>query len=246
MLAVPAQRRATTCTAVTWTAPDAGGAMTEADTPAAAQPDAELVAQLRAGDAAAFRFIVKNWSPAMLHLARTFVSTHASAEEMVQETWLAVIKGLDRFEGRSTLRTWVFHVLANIARRRGVQESRVMPWSLDTDDGLGPTVDPARFRGPEDKWAGGFRADSVPRAWGPEAGVLSAEIRIVLLSALEQLPLRQRTVVALRDVDGLTSDEVCDLLDLSAANQRVLLHRARARLRELLEDYHYDSAEVPA
>jgi RNA polymerase sigma-70 factor, ECF subfamily len=152
---------------------------------------------------------------------------------------------LDRFEGRSTLRTWVFHVLANIARRRGVQESRVLPWSLDTEDGLGPTVDPARFRGPEDEWAGGFRADSVPRAWGPEAGVLSAEIRTVLLGALEQLPLRQRTVVALRDIDGLTSDEVCDLLDLSAANQRVLLHRARARLRELLEDYHHAS-EVPA
>lgn len=199
--------------------------------------EAALLAQLRAGDPSAFRTIVEKWSPSMLHVARGFVRTQASAEEVVQETWLAVIRGLDGFQGRSSLRTWTFQILINLARKRGVQDSRYVPWSRDGDE-LGPTVDPARFRGPDDQWAGGFRAESVPQSWGPEARVLTGEIRQMLLAALEQLPPRQRVVVALRDVDGLSSDEVCEALNLSPANQRVLLHRARAKLRELLENYH--------
>jgi RNA polymerase sigma-70 factor (ECF subfamily) len=175
----------------------------------------------------------------MLHVARGFVRTRASAEEVVQETWLAVIRGLDNFEGRSSLRTWTFHILINLARKRGLQDSRYVPWSRQGDE-LGPTVDPARFRGPDDQWPGGFRAECAPQAWGPESQVLTGEIRQVLLAALEQLPPRQRVVVALRDVDGLSSDEVCEVLNLSPANQRVLLHRARAKLRELLENYHRD------
>jgi RNA polymerase sigma-70 factor (ECF subfamily) len=198
-----------------------------------------LLAQLRAGDPAAFRGIVEKWSPSMLHAARGFVRTQASAEEVVQETWLAVIRGLDNFEGRSSLRTWTFHILINLARRRGVQDSRQIPWSNE-DDAIGPTVDPGRFRGADDQWAGGFRADALPQMWGPESRVLTVEIRKMLLSALEQLPPRQRVVVALRDVDGLSSDEVCEALNLSPANQRVLLHRARAKLRELLENYYRD------
>jgi RNA polymerase sigma-70 factor (ECF subfamily) len=209
--------------------------------------DAELVSRLRAGDAAAFRHVVQTWSPSMLHVARGFVATHASAEEVVQETWLAVIRGLDSFEERSSLRTWVFRILVNVARRRGVQDSKLVPWSHDTDDGLGPTVDPHRFRGSDDQWVGGWRADSAPRSWGPEARALTAETRELLLAALGQLPPRQRVVVALRDVDGLSADEVCAALDLSSANQRVLLHRARAKLRQLLEDYHRDELDgVPA
>lgn len=208
------------------------------DVPAqGAAAEASLLAQLRAGDPTAFRKIVVQWSPSMLHVARGFVRTQASAEEVVQETWLAVIRGLDGFQGRSSLRTWTFQILINLARKRGVQDSRYIPWSRE-DDELGPTVDPARFRGPDDQWAGGFRADSVPQSWGPEARVLTGEIRQMLLAALEQLPPRQRVVVALRDVDGLSSDEVCEALNLSPANQRVLLHRARAKLRELLENYH--------
>jgi RNA polymerase sigma-70 factor, ECF subfamily len=173
----------------------------------------------------------------MLHVARGFVRTQATAEEVVQETWLAVIRGLDGFEGRSSLRTWTFHILINQARRRGVQDSRQVPWSHD-DDEIGPTVDPGRFRGSDDQWPGGFRADAMPQSWGPEARVLTGEIRKVLLTALEQLPARQRAVVALRDVDGLSADEVCEALNLSPANQRVLLHRARAKLRGLLETYY--------
>jgi RNA polymerase sigma-70 factor (ECF subfamily) len=196
-----------------------------------------LLLRLRAGDPAAFRGIVEKWSPSMLQVARGFVRTQATAEEVVQETWLAVIRGLDGFEGRSSLRTWTFHILINLARRRGVQDSRQVPWSRQ-DDEIGPTVDPARFRGPEDQWAGGFRADCAPQAWGPESQLLSGEIRQLLRAALEQLPARQRAVVALRDVDGLSADEVCEALNLSPANQRVLLHRARAKLRELLENYY--------
>lgn len=204
-----------------------------------------LLVQLRAGDPAAFRSIVEKWSPSMLHAARGFVRTQASAEEVVQETWLAVIRGLDGFQGRSSLRTWTFHILVNLARRRGVQDSRYVPWSHE-DDTIGPTVDPGRFRGPDDQWTGGFRADSLPQAWGPEARVLTGEIRKLLLAALDQLPPRQRVVVALRDMDGLSSDEVCEALNLSPANQRVLLHRARAKLRELLENYYRgERNEVP-
>ena len=211
---------------------------TSTDVPAQAAPaEASLLAQLRAGDPSAFRTIVVQWSPSMLHVARGFVRTQASAEEVVQETWLAVIRGLDGFQGRSSLRTWTFQILINQARKRGVQDSRYVPWSRDGDE-FGPTVDPGRFRGPDDQWPGGFRAEAVPHAWGPEARVLTGEIRQMLLAALEQLPPRQRVVVALRDVDGLSSDEVCEALNLSPANQRVLLHRARAKLRELLENYH--------
>ena len=208
------------------------------DVPTQSSPaEADLLARLRARDPSAFRTIVVQWSPSMLHVARGFVGTQASAEEVVQETWLGVIRGLDGFQGRSSLRTWTFHILINLARKRGVQDSRYVPWSRD-DDELGPTVDPRRFRGPEDQWAGGFRADALPQAWGPEARLLTGEIRQLLLAALEQLPPRQRVVVALRDVDGFTSDEVCEALNVSPANQRVLLHRARAKLRELLENYH--------
>jgi RNA polymerase sigma-70 factor (ECF subfamily) len=199
--------------------------------------DAELLNRLRRGDEQAFAEIVRDWSPVMLRVAATFVSTHASAEECVQEAWLVVIRALDRFEGRSRLRTWAVGIVVNIARRRAERDGRVVPWTT-VEDGAGPTVDPRRFRPPGEKWAGGWTELGAPQEWEPEAMLLAGEVTDVLTKALAELPLRQRAVVTLRDVHGLTPEEVCSVLDLNPGNQRVLLHRGRARLRKLLEDYH--------
>jgi RNA polymerase sigma-70 factor, ECF subfamily len=191
--------------------------------------DARLVARLRAGDQVAFATVVRQWSPAMLRAARFHVRTHASAEEVVQEAWLAVVRGLDGFEGRAQLRTWVFRILVNVARRRGRAESRVNAELRE------PTVDPGRFRDDDDPYPGHWRAEAAPVSWGPEPVLLAAEFRAVLEKALAELPERQRAVVELRDVHGFDHEEVCELLDLTAANQRVLLHRGRAKLRGVLE-----------
>jgi RNA polymerase sigma-70 factor (ECF subfamily) len=191
--------------------------------------DAGQLARLRAGDRAAFEAIVRAWSPAMLRVARQYVHSHASAEEVVQEAWLGVIRSLDGFEGRSALRTWVFRILVNTARRRGRTELRTM---VELD---GPTVDPDRFRDSDDPWPGHWRDEAAPSDWGPEPALLAGELRGVLATALAELPQRQRAVVELRDVHGVDAEEVCALLDLTPANQRVLLHRGRARLREILE-----------
>ena len=202
---------------------------------------AALVDRLRAGDRAAFAELVDAWSPVLLRVALLHVSTHASAEEVVQDTWLAVIRQLDRFEGRSSLRTWVFRILENQARTRGVREARAVPWSsvfADPVEDSGPTVDPRRFRGPEDRWPGGWTPAGRPVAWepSPEDAAVAGEIQRELRAALDELPDRQRTVVELRDVHGLTSEEVCAHLGVSPGNQRILLHRGRARLRARLED----------
>jgi RNA polymerase sigma-70 factor (ECF subfamily) len=204
---------------------------------------AALVDRLRAGDRTAFAELVDAWSPVLLRVALLHVSTRASAEEVVQDTWLAVIRQLDRFEGRSSLRTWVFRILENQARSRGVREARAVPWSSafpDPVEDAGPTVDPARFRGPEDRWPGGWTPAGRPAGWEPppEDAAVAAEIRRELRSALAELPDRQRIVVELRDVHGLTSEEVCERLGVSPGNQRILLHRGRARLRARLEDVY--------
>lgn len=205
--------------------------------------ETELVGRLRAGDADAFAQLVEDWSPSMLRLARTYVSTQASAEEIVQESWLAVIRGLGRFEGRSSLRTWVFRIVTNQAKTRGVHESRTVPWSSVVAAEQGPTVDPDRFRGPDDRWPGGWTVEGRPTAWepSPESSAIAGEIRGRLTAALGELPERQRIVVSLRDVHGLSSEEVCGALGITAANQRVLLHRGRAGLRASLEDYYRDT-----
>jgi RNA polymerase sigma-70 factor (ECF subfamily) len=205
--------------------------------------DDDLLDRLRAGDRTAFAELVDGWSPALLRVARLYVSTPASAEEVVQETWLAVIGQLDRFEGRSSLKTWVFRILENVARGRGRAESRALPWSSafpESDDG--PTVDPARFRGPDDRWPGGWTVTGRPQAWVPPAedAAVAAELRRQLGNALAELPARQRTVVELRDVHGLSAEEVCEQLRISPANQRILLHRGRARLRTRLEGVYRD------
>jgi len=200
-------------------------------------PDAELVARLRAGDQAAFAALLDSWSPGMLRAARAYVASDEAAEDVVQETWLAIIRGVDRFEGRSSLRTWAYRILVNLARRQGVKDSRTVAWpSLDPED-FGPTVDPGRFQGPGDPQPGHWRR--FPVAWpSAETEVVSREVRPVMEAALADLPHRQRVVITLRDIDGYSSGEVCSILEISAANQRVLLHRARAAVRGRLEEYY--------
>ena len=202
-----------------------------------AEPMADdvLLERLRNGDEDAFATLLDGWSGGMLRLARSFVSTEESAAEVVQETWLAVIEGIDRFEGRSSLKTWVYRILTNTAKRRSVREYKVVPMSSVDDSG--PTVDPSRFRPAGDPFPGHWW--DFPAAWpSPEQGLLSGEVRAYLTEALAELPERQRVVVVLRDIEGCPYDEVCELLGITPANQRVLLHRARAFLRGKLEDYY--------
>ncbi|MGV9802269.1 RNA polymerase sigma factor [Mycobacterium sp. NPDC003449] len=199
--------------------------------------ESELIPALRRGDESAFAMLVDRHTPAMLRVARGYVPTAEIAEEVVQEAWIALIEGIDKFEGRSSLRTWLFTVMINIAKTRGVRERR------DADAAIaaftGGTVDPARFRTGEDPWPGHWRSDSQPSPFPetPENSVLGAELIAVAGRELEKLPDRQRTVVTLRDLLGFEAAEVCLLLGLTAANQRVLLHRGRAALRQALEAY---------
>src|SRR3954452_5235604 len=214
--------------------------------PRTADDDAQLLTRLRAGDEHAFTDVVDRWSRTMLRVARAYVSTDASAQEVVQDTWLAVIRGLDGFQERSTLKTWVFRILVNTAKTRGVREVRTTPMSslvIDLDD-ASPTVDPSRFRGPGDQYPGGWAPDAVPQRWegDPAREVLRGEIRSLVSSAMGKLPERQRAVVLLRDVQGCDSDEVCQILSLTPENQRVLLHRGRASVRMALEDYYHGGA----
>lgn len=194
------------------------------------------LASLRAGDEAAFDELVTHWSPSMLRVARRHVSTDASAQEVVQETWLAAVAGLERFEGRSSLHTWVFRILLNTAKTRGVQEGRVLPaGSFGPADDVGPTVAPSRFTGPRGTW----RPDQLPASWDldPARATLRGELHARLESAIDALPERQRRVVVLRDIEGYDPDEVCELLDLTPENQRLLLHRGRGKVRTALEAY---------
>jgi RNA polymerase sigma-70 factor (ECF subfamily) len=192
---------------------------------ASVDDDARLLERLRSGDEAAFVTLVAGHQDAMLRLASTFVSSRAVAEEVVQDTWLGVVRGIDRFEGRSSLRTWLLAILVNRARTAGTREAR----SVAVGD-AGPAVDRARFDA-----SGGW--SSPPEHWVEDAEqrLGAAELATHIHAALEQMPARQRAVVTLRDVDGLESDEVCKLLSLSPGNQRVLLHRGRSQLRQALE-----------
>ena len=188
--------------------------------------DEGLLERLRSGDEQAFVLLVRRHQPAMLRLARTFVPNVAVAEEVVQDTWLAVLRGVDRFEGRSALRSWLFAILVNTARASGVRERRSVPI-----DDPGPAVDASRF---DD--AGHWR--SAPEHWVEAAADRdrAAKIAARIRTAVTDLPARQAQVVTLRDIEGLTSEQVCDLLELSEGNQRVLLHRGRSRLRQIIED----------
>jgi RNA polymerase sigma-70 factor (ECF subfamily) len=175
----------------------------------------------------------------MLRLARVYVRDRAVAEEVVQEAWLVVLRGIERFEGRSSLRTWLHRIVANLAKTRAVREARSVPFSALASgevDEEGPSVPPERFRGPEDRWAQHWARP--PEPWGrPDQQLLSAETRVQVVAAIDGLPLMQRRVITLRDVEGWSAQEVCNVLELSETNQRVLLHRARTRVRQALDDY---------
>jgi RNA polymerase sigma-70 factor (ECF subfamily) len=198
--------------------------------------DADQLAALRAGDEQAFRALVGHHHGAMVRVARCYVGSRAIAEEVTQETWLAVIRGLNAFEERSSLRTWIFRILANQARARGTRESRSVPFSSVAGDDES-TVDPARFRGPEDQWPGHWGA--FPSSWSdiPAEQLLDGETRTLVADTIRSLPDAQRAVISLRDVEGFSSEETCELLSVTGGNQRVLLHRARARVRAALEAY---------
>lgn len=197
-----------------------------------------LVRALRAGDEVAFMMLVERCQGQMLRIARMYVASHAVAEEVVQEAWLGVLKGLDAFEGRSSLRTWIFRILVNIAKTRGQRERRSVPFSsLWAAEGEEPAVEPERFLPEGERWAGHW-ADA-PSSWEtvPEERLLSSETLAQVGAAIETLPPNQREVIRMRDVLGWSSPEVCNALDISETNQRVLLHRARSKVRRALEGY---------
>jgi RNA polymerase sigma-70 factor, ECF subfamily len=200
--------------------------------------DAQLVAALRSGDEAAFAGLVERWGPAMLRLARGHVPSHAVAEEVVQETWIAVLRGIDGFEGRSSLRSWVIGILLNQARSHGRRERRSLPFASlrrrAEEGGAEPAVDPDRFQGRRDARPGWWAAP--PARWAdPEDRLETAEARAALRRAIAALPPRQRDTLVMRDVLGLSAEEACTVLGSSEGNQRVLLHRARAKVRAALE-----------
>lgn len=200
--------------------------------------DAALADALRSRDEHAFRDIVEAWTPLMTRVARSHVSTDASADEVVQDAWLAVLRGIDGFEGRSSLRTWTFHILANIARTRGVRERRSVPLSsieVPADDG--------RFRGADDELPGHWKVS--PVRWpSPEEAAVEAERTELVTAAIATLPERQQLVITLRDVHGFSAEEVCTLMELTPVNQRVLLHRARTAVRAAVAARYEEAADV--
>ena len=201
--------------------------------------EAGLVAALRAGDEQTFTELVRMHSGLMQRIALLYVGNRALADEVVQETWLAVLQGIDRFQGRSSLKTWLFRILTNIAQRRARHERRSVPLSslAPQDDEWTGSVASERFLGPDERWTGHWV--SFPSLWSalPDEHLLSVETLAVARRSIDSLPPSQRTVIDLRDVHGWTSAEVCELLEISEANQRVLLHRARSKVRQALEDH---------
>ncbi len=196
-----------------------------------------LVEAIRAGDESAFTALVREYGPMMLRVARMFVSSRAVAEEVVQEAWLGVLNGIGRFEGRSSLKTWIFRILTNTAKTRAVREGRSVPFSsLGGEDDDGPPVDPDRFLGDDTRFPGHW--SSVPQSWGaPEDRLLADETLEVIEREIEKLPRAQAIVLTMRDVEGFDAEEVCNALDITETNQRVLLHRARSKVRRALEEY---------
>jgi len=200
----------------------------------------QLIERLRNGDETAFARLVEQYHGSLLRLAMAHVSDRSVAEEVVQETWLGVLESLGRFEERCSLKTWIFRILTNKAKTRGVRESRHTTFSdagACEDDPDDPAVDPSRFQ------RSGFWVDHwavAPNNWDeetPEKLLLSQEGVRFLEEAIEGLPPRLRQILVMRDVEGLTSKEVCSQLEISEANQRVLLHRSRSRVRRALERY---------
>ena len=215
----------------------------DAERPQSDPEELALVERLRRGDEAAFMALVERYHGALVRLAAAYVRDRAVAEEVAQETWLGVLQGIGRFEGRSSLRTWLFRILVNRAKTRGARERRSVPFSALAGDGDedGPTADPDRFFPEGHPEAGEWAVPPRPWEYRPEDRILAGEVRAVVDSAIAALPPRQRTVLALRDVEGWSAEEARALLDLSEGNQRVLLHRARAKVRRELERYFDDA-----
>jgi len=201
------------------------------------EPEEELVARLRAGEEAAFVALVAMYQTRLLRLAQSCGVSRPVAEEVVQDTWLAVLRGIDRFESRSSLRTWLFSILVNIAKTRGVRESRSVPFASIADDpeSRQESVPADRFLGDDSAWPGHWAATALPEWDRPLERLLSGELRTLISAAVTQLPEMQRRVVSLRDIEGWSAGEVCNVLELSETNQRVLLHRARSRLRDVID-----------
>lgn len=200
--------------------------------------DSDLLEALRRGDEAAFTVLIDRYQPSLVRIAILFVRDREVAEEVAQETWIGVMRGIERFEGRSSFRTWLFGILANQARRRGARERRTVPFSALSrpPEGTEPAVDADRFLPAGAEWAGHWA--SPPQAWElePEDAFLSKELRGEIDAAIATLPPNQQAVITLRDIEGWDATEVCNALELSQTNQRVLLHRARAKVRQALED----------
>jgi RNA polymerase sigma-70 factor (ECF subfamily) len=204
--------------------------------------EAILVKALRAGDEDAFGWLLDTYHGPLRRMARGFVPSDAVADEVVQEAWVGVIRGIGRFEGRSSLKTWLFQIVMNIARTRGVKEHRSVPFASATGgsaevDGepYGGAFEPERFRGPGEQWAGGWRA--FPAPWEPAERFERKETLERVKRAIDGLPASQRIVISLRDIDGWPSEDVCNVLTITPTNQRVLLHRARAAVRAQLDPY---------
>jgi RNA polymerase sigma-70 factor (ECF subfamily) len=206
--------------------------------PVLSRADEHVVEALRRGDEAAFADLVRKYQSSLLRVALVFVPSRAVAEEVVQETWLGVLKGIDRFEARASLKTWIFRILSNTAKTRAERERRTLPFSALTNPAgvPEPAVEPDRFNDPEHpRWPGHWSAP--PESWGPEDRLLAKEVREVVAAAVERLPPSQRAVISLRDLEGWSADEVCNALELTETNQRVLLHRARSKVRRALEEH---------
>ena len=203
-----------------------------------AEPDeSALVTRLRVGDEEAFAVLVSRYHGSLLRFAMTFISERSAAEEVVQETWLGVIRGLSSFEGRSSLKTWIFRILANRAKTRGKREARSVPFSSlkdpQSDSDYEPAVDPSRFTS-RGSWA------DPPQRWtnaAPEELLQRQETMDLIQRAIAELPPNQRAVVTLHDVEGVEREEICNILEISETNQRVLLHRGRSSLRRALEQH---------
>ncbi|WP_088317560.1 RNA polymerase sigma factor [Kineosporia sp. R_H_3] len=205
--------------------------------------DAAVVEALRRGDEQAFAEVVERFHPMLRRIARGYVRTDEAVGDVVQETWIAVLRGIDRFEGRSSLRTWVVSILVNVARSLAVKEARTVPFTSlgPADDGVAG-FGPERFQGPDGEYPGHWTTPPTPWTEDPEASALAGETRAVVAQAVAALPESQRAVITLRDVDGWTGPEVAAALGISEGNQRVLLHRARAKVRLAL-DAHLTAGE---
>lgn len=212
--------------------------MTDPDTLVGATADDQrIIAGLRAGDEAVFTEMVDRYNGSLVRVAMRYVPSRAVAEEVVQDTWIGVIQGIDRFEGRSTIKTWLYKILIYRARDRGQRERRTTPMSSLAGDDSAPSVPTERFRGSDALWAGHWATP--PRRWDGDAEdrLLAVEARAVIDAAIAEMPLAQREVIVMRDLSQFSSAQVCELLGVTEANQRVLLHRARSKVRAALETY---------